>query len=248
MRFSGKTDIGCVRTENQDSWRAGLREDGTGWAVVCDGMGGANAGRLAGTLAAQSMEMQLAQPGEQEPQDGGSVLRQAVLQANSAVYRAALAGGKETFGMGTTLAAVLVRGRDAFYAHVGDSRIYLLRGGTLVQLTRDHSLVQQMVEAGKITAQQARSHPQRNRITRALGVEGRVEVDVGCIPVQPGDELLLCSDGLSNAVPHGELAKTLQNIPFYRQAQHLVRLALNAGGADNITAVLVQITQEVTNG
>ncbi len=155
--------------KNQDTWRAGRRADGTGWALVCDGMGGARAGGLASRTAAGSMEQQLWEAAPREAENGGAVLAEAVSQANLAVYQRAQEGGSSTYGMGTTIAAVLVRGRDVFYAHVGDSRIYLCRGGILVQLTRDHSRVQEMVEAGVITQQQAKVHPKRNQIHPGAG-------------------------------------------------------------------------------
>ncbi len=248
MIIAGKTDIGQVRAENQDTWRAGRRADGTGWALVCDGMGGARAGGLASSIAAGSMEQRLSEEAPREADNGGAVLSEAVHQANQAVYQRAQEGGSATYGMGTTIAAVLVRGRDVFYAHVGDSRIYLCRASILVQLTRDHSRVQEMVEAGVITQQQAKVHPKRNQITRALGVGPQVQVDVGSIPVQPGDCLLLCSDGLSNQLSEQQLTRVLSDTEVYRRPAELVRLANQAGGPDNITAVVVQITEEETHG
>lgn len=248
MIIAGKTDIGQIRAENQDTWRAGRRADGTGWALVCDGMGGARAGGLASRTAAGSMEQQLWEAAPREAENGGAVLAEAVSQANLAVYQRAQEGGSSTYGMGTTIAAVLVRGRDVFYAHVGDSRIYLCRGGILVQLTRDHSRVQEMVEAGVITQQQAKVHPKRNQITRALGVGPQVQVDVGSIPVQPGDCLLLCSDGLSNQLTEQQLTGVLSDTEVHHRPAQLIQLANQAGGPDNITAVVVQITEEELNG
>lgn len=248
MMISGKTDIGRVRSENQDTWRAGCRQDGSLWAVVCDGMGGENAGRLASTTAVESMQEQLQEPDPLEEINAGQRLRETVKQSNRVVYQTACEGGSDTYRMGTTIVAVLVRGGDAYYVHVGDSRIYLCRDHALVQLTRDHSRVQDMLDDGRITAQQARYHPERNRLTRALGVEPRVKVDLGTIPVQPGDEILLCSDGLSNQVTSRQITSVLSETPFYSQANELVQLALATGGPDNITAVVLRVTEEEMNG
>ena len=246
MIISGKTDIGQIRQENQDTWRAGRKGNAFAWAAVCDGMGGQRAGRLASTTAIESIEHDFSQKDfSNNPQD---ILYSIIKKSNTAVYQAAYAGGSATFGMGTTVVAAVLKEKHIFYAHVGDSRIYLFRHQTLVQLTRDHSRVQEMVEAGEITQQQARIHPDRNRITRALGVEAEVQVDVASIPVQIGDEILLCSDGLSNQLSDEMIVQVLSKYSIYEQPEALIQLANQNGGPDNITAVVMQITQEDING
>lgn len=248
MIISGKTDIGRRRKENQDTWRAGRKGNAFAWAVVCDGMGGQRAGRLASCTAISSVEQQFSYTDLVTAENPGILLQHIVEKANEEVFHRAVEGGADTFGMGTTIAAVVLRNRDAFYAHVGDSRVYLFRKNTLVQLTRDHSRVQEMVESGQITEQQARFHPERNRITRALGVHQQVQVDVGSIPVEPGDEFLLCSDGLSGPLSSQEIAEILAHYPIYQQARSLVEEANQQGGPDNITAVVMQIAQEEKDG
>lgn len=248
MIISGKTDIGKKRSENQDTWRAGRKGNQYAWAVVCDGMGGERAGFLASHLAVSNMEKQLAEIDFTYLENPEQILRNIVEQTNQQVFEYAVEGGEATLGMGTTIVAVLLKDKDAFYAHVGDSRVYLFRKNTLVQLTRDHSRVQEMVEAGEITEQQARTHPERNRITRALGVHQQVQVDIASIPVEPGDEILLCSDGLSGPIPAEEIAKILSEHSIYQQPTRLVEYANQQGGPDNITAVVMQIAQEEKNG
>ena len=144
-------------------------------------------------------------------------------------------------GMGTTAVCVLVRRGTVHVAHVGDSRAYLCRPGELVQLTVDHTMVQQMVESGQITRQQAACHPHKNLITKALGVEPEVEGDYTSAPVKTGDVLLLCSDGLSGAVPAEQLQDILEHTPFFITPRKLVERALAAGSQDNVTAVLVGV-------
>lgn len=248
MIIAGKTDIGKVRQENQDTWRAGRSGNDFAWAVVCDGMGGERAGKLASTKAIQSVERQLSSLTKQQMGNPLALLRQVVENANKEVFDCAVQGGSATYGMGTTIVLALLMDKDIYYAHVGDSRIYLFHQRTLVQLTRDHSRVQEMLEAGDITEQQAKIHPDRNRITRALGVGAQVQVDVGTLPIQQGDEILLCSDGLTNPLNEDTIAKTLANYSVYQQPKELVSCANEEGGRDNITAVVMQVTQEAFNG
>ena len=152
-------------------------------------------------------------------------------------------------GMGTTVVCALVRGGLAQYVHVGDSRIYLFRNNKLLQLTKDHSMVQEMVEQGALTEEEAQNHPRKNLITRALGVGRDVEADFGEKEVSPRDILLLCSDGLSNCVSVPQIEETLARTPFYEAADALVQKALEGGGLDNITVLLMQVEAvEENNG
>lgn len=241
MKLAGKTDKGGFRKENQDNYRAARLPDDTVWAVVCDGMGGAAAGQLASQIATDALEdcftaglAQLADGGEQ------AFLARCLAQANRAVYAESLRSPQNR-GMGTTAVCVLVRRGTAHVAHVGDSRAYLCRPGELAQLTVDHSMVQQLVQSGQITRQQAAMHPNKNLITKALGVEPQVEGDYTSVPVRQGDVLLLCTDGLSGAVPDGQLQAILEHTPFFITPRKLVERALAAGSQDNITALLVGV-------
>lgn len=244
MKLAAKTDIGGGRRENQDNYRAARLTDGSAWALVCDGMGGPKGGKLAAQLAVEALQEHFLQgaarcaPGEER-----AFLMAGLRQANAQVYAAAQKGG-ENQNMGTTAVCALVRQGVAHLAHVGDSRGYLCRGGQARQLTRDHSMVQQMVESGSITPEQAATHPDKNLITRALGVEAGVEPDYTNCTVQPGDVLLLCSDGLSNMVPDEELGRLAAAVPFFELPDALVEKALAAGGQDNITALVVGIEPE----
>ena len=241
MKLAGKTDKGGYRSENQDNYRAARLPDDTVWAVVCDGMGGAAAGRLASQIATDALEDCFAEGLTDLPEGGEqALLARCIAQANRAVYDESLKDPANR-GMGTTAVCVLVRRGVAHVAHVGDSRAYLCRPGELVQLTVDHTMVQQMVESGQLTSQQAAHHPHKNLITKALGVEPEVEGDYTSAPVKKGDVLLLCSDGLSGAVPAEQLQDILEHTPFFITPRKLVERALAAGSQDNVTAVLVGV-------
>ena len=250
MKLVGATDIGLQRSENQDSYRAGHCTDGTVWGVVCDGMGGANGGRLASGLACAVIE-RVAEAGLERrsgaPQPP-TLLSGALEQANRIVYEKACET-PDLEGMGTTAVCVLVRGGMAYYAHVGDSRLYLYRNGRLHQLTKDHSMVQELVEQGRLTEEEAEKHPRKNLITRALGVGEELQPDFGAKEVSPRDILLLCSDGLTNCAQVGEIEHILSHVAFFDTAQALVAQALRGGGYDNITVLLIQIEgAEESNG
>ena len=250
MKLVAKTDIGSQRSENQDSYRGGRRPDDAVWGAVCDGMGGARGGRLASTMAVDALQ-QAIEAGIDEahtPQAGRALLESAVEQANRSVYEKAR-GTPSLSGMGTTVVCALVRGGLAQYVHVGDSRIYLFHGHSICQLTKDHSIVQELVEKGSITAEEAAFHPRKNLITRALGVGPQVEIDFGEIVLSPGDILVLCTDGLSNYVTVDEMEEIIQNTAFYEMADALVDRALKAGGLDNVTVLLAKCdATEENNG
>lgn len=250
MKLVAKTDIGNQRMENQDSYRAGRRPDDLIWGVVCDGMGGARGGRLASTMAVDTWEKAVMEIVDdvRNPAEGMDLLQIAVDEANRVVYEKAKAVPK-LHGMGTTAVGVIVHHGVAQYVHVGDSRAYLYRDGAIAQLTKDHSMVQELVEEGFLTEEEAENHPRKNLITRALGVTQDVDADFGETAVKPQDILLLCSDGLSNFVTAQEIGQTLEQVPFFDTAQVLVEKALKAGGADNITVLLMMIeAAEEKNG
>lgn len=249
MRIAAKTDIGYQRTENQDSYRAGRQSDETVWAVVCDGMGGANGGRVASSIATTTLEEFFLEhiDGAHTADDVRRCMLEGIQIANSAIYTTAMSD-PSLYGMGTTVVCVVVRGEEMQVAHVGDSRVYLLRDGTMRLLTRDHSVVQQMLEDGSITEEEAFYHPKRNIITRVLGVESHVEADWTRVPVRDGDIVLLCTDGLSSYVPDAEVERTLSGSSFYEAPDALIDCALEAGGIDNVTVLLVQIQTEEENG
>ncbi|MEG1407161.1 MAG: Stp1/IreP family PP2C-type Ser/Thr phosphatase [Ruthenibacterium sp.] len=241
MKIVAKTDIGNQRSENQDNYRAGRQPDETVWAIVCDGMGGAQGGRLASGLAAAQLEESFVS-GIDHAKDSSAVRKfmfDSIDAANILIYDKAQQTPTAR-GMGTTLVCAVARGDLLQYAHVGDSRLYLLREDTICQLTKDHSMVQELVEQGQITVEEANIHPNKNLITRALGVSSAVDVDYAEHELMLHDKVLLCTDGLSNYVTDAEIAEVLMHTPFYDIADVLVRKALDAGGMDNITVLVVE--------
>lgn len=242
MRLSAKTDMGHTRTENQDDYRASLQGRQAAWAVVCDGMGGAAGGSIASALAVGLAQQQCAamRLADSTPQEDAQAACQLIQLANAKVYQAA-AQDAALFGMGTTMVVALVHDGVCALAWAGDSRAYLYRDGMLRQLTRDHSMVQELVEKGVITIEEAAAHPRKNVITRAVGVHPQVEPETLLQPVQPGDILLLCTDGLTNAVPLPEIEGVLHSTPFYECANGLIERVLLRAEQDNATVVLLEI-------
>lgn len=249
MKLAGKTDVGSVRPENQDDYRAGELNSDAAWGLVCDGMGGARGGREASMSACDVIEHifheQYAQclPGDEE-----KFLKRALTGANRFVFQKA-SREEELAGMGTTAVCALVRGGNAFICHAGDSRAYLVRDGRLTQLTHDHSYVQELVDCGTITVEEAEHHPQKNIITRALGVDYRLDPEFTSVPVQKGDMLLLCTDGLTNVLPKEKIEEIFTKGGFYDIPDRLVDAANAGGGPDNITALLLGVEPlEVKHG
>ena len=249
MKLAGKTDVGRVRQENQDDYRAGELPGGAVWALVCDGMGGAKGGREASQGACNVIENffqeQYAQcgAGQEEP-----FLKKALLYANRLVFQKA-AHEEALAGMGTTAVCALVRSGNVYLCHAGDSRAYLIRDGKLTQLTHDHSYVQELVDCGTITEEEAEHHPQKNIITKALGVDYRLEPEFTAAKLKREDRLLLCTDGLTNMVPVEEMEKLLAQGTFYDLPDRLIEAANAHGGSDNITALLLAVEPtEVEHG
>ena len=242
----GLTDKGIVRRSNQDAYACGSLEEGKAWGVVCDGMGGANAGDVASALAVRTFQdhIERLQTGEVSLQEG-AFLTQAVDDANRVVFRRAVED-PACEGMGTTLVGILVWDGEIWIANVGDSRAYLMRKRSLRRLTRDHSVVEDLVEQGKVTPEAARFHPQKNLITRALGTEPSVETDLFRETVQPGDILLLCSDGLVNVVTDAEIERELRSGGTPEEiCRRLLQRTLRGGAPDNVTIVLFQLGKGV---
>ena len=237
----GKTDVGRVRVSNQDAFLIEQLTDDTVLAVVCDGMGGANAGNVASELAARSIVdfVKRSFRASMSSDELGRLLCNSITSANIVVYDMSLSS-PEFNGMGTTVVAAIASKEFTVIAHVGDSRIYLV-SDEAVQLTRDHSVVQSLLESGKLTPEEAKVHPRKNVITRALGTDAEVLVDrdeLGAI--EEGQTLLLCTDGLSNYLENSELKEIIDNNTAERVVEVLVARANINGGRDNITAVTVQ--------
>ena len=240
MNCISKTDTGLVRANNQDSCLTGELSDNSVFAVVCDGMGGAAGGAVASSLAVRLIEEQLTS--HYNPSMGDKAIKNlldTVINAAGIGIFDAACEDDSLAGMGTTAVVALIRNETAYIAHAGDSRAYLISGDTINRLTRDHSVVQQMVDNGKITQEEALEHPQRNIITRALGVDEYVDTDYCEQHVSPGDCLLLCSDGLTNCVSDADILATASVCGFPLLAQTLISQAKDKGAPDNVTVVTV---------
>lgn len=240
MEIYGATDIGQVRSSNQDTYRCGRLNDTAVYAVVCDGMGGANGGNIASNIAADMMEKRIVSQYREDMPEASvlNMLESAVDAANIEVFDRATSD-PELMGMGTTLIAVIVDNGKALVVHVGDSRVYHLSGSVLSQITTDHSVVQEMIAKGQITAEQAKGHPRKHFITRAIGVENEARSDFDSFDVATGDRILLCSDGLTNMVSDEQLRELLQNGEPASLPSTLINVANQCGGDDNITAVVI---------
>lgn len=241
MKFFGKTDIGVMRHSNQDDFKVFELHDGNVFAVVCDGMGGANAGNVASAKAVEVITSFFERSYRSGLDSRGitALLQSAVLSANIEIFDLAKTNS-ELEGMGTTVVAAFVSKEFIVISHVGDSRAYIINND-VTQLTRDHSVVQSLIESGKLTQDEARVHPRRNVITRALGIEPDVLVDSDEYILKDGECLILCSDGLSNFVNDEDLKTAFENNPLEQLSEILVEIANKNGGGDNITVVTVAI-------
>jgi protein phosphatase len=244
----GVSDVGMRRDHNEDSFLVDLD---LGLLVVADGMGGHAGGEHASRLAVETIQREVRAARES---NGGmferptgiedsplpDVMRQAVEAASAAIFEAALADA-ELAGMGTTVTAALLDGSHAFVAHVGDSRCYLLREGKIYQVSEDHSLVNEQIKAGAISPAEARTSRFKNIITRSVGFERSVAVDLMGIELQAGDRFVICCDGLSNLVEDGEILTMAEAAPLVEAAERLVALANERGGDDNITVIVARV-------
>ena len=234
---AGSTDAGRKRRRNEDSFV----QDPPLFAVA-DGMGGARAGEVASRLAAAAFR-EFHDADDLDPEERVAAIIQ---EANRRIYERARSDAQAS-GMGTTITAALVSGSGVAVGHVGDSRAYSLRVGHLEQLTEDHSLVADLVRSGRLTPEEADTHPQRSVITRALGTDPEVDVDTFTVEAEPGDVFLLCSDGLTTMVDDEDVSQTVAGADTLEQAaKALVKAANRAGGEDNITVVLFKLASEPT--
>ena len=243
MQSWGLTDQGCVRKQNQDAYKIEQLDRSSLLGVVCDGMGGAKSGNIASTLAVEVFVQEIRQSWKPHlPQDKiDQILRSAIKLANFTVYDQAQQF-EEFDGMGTTLVAVLVHGKKATVVNVGDSRAYGIDDSGIRQITKDHSLVQMMVERGDLKPEQAKNYPGKNLITRAIGTEAVVMCDIFHLDVAKGDFFLLCSDGLSNMMDDQEiLFEVIHGVNKAHCCKRLLSIAKNRGAPDNVTSVLLQI-------
>lgn len=243
MQLWSLTDPGCVRTQNQDAFQVQKLKNGAILCVVCDGMGGAKAGNVASAMAAEEFakEVKAHYRGSMDMEAVDLLLDQAVKKANFAVYDQSRQS-EECAGMGTTLVAALLRGKAVTVVNVGDSRAYRINQSGIFQITMDHSLVQLMVCRGELTPEEARHFPGKNYITRAIGTEPTVKCDIFHLDLKRGDDLLLCSDGLTNLVHDQEiLFEVIHGVDKAQCCQRLLDIAKKRGAPDNVTSILVRV-------
>lgn len=243
MKVSVRTDVGLARQMNQDACRHEIfgSDSWTGGAVhllaVADGMGGYRAGEVASQLALETVANEISRAVDTgEPLD--AALEGAMAAANRRVVKRGLSD-PECAGMGTTVTVAVVSGGMLHMGHIGDSRAYLVRGGHLTQITHDHSLVGELVRNGDLTEAEAQVHPQRNILTQAFGSDLRVKADLSAQPLEAGDMIVLCTDGLTSVVPTAEIEQILSATPTLDEAtRRLVDLANERGGFDNVTVLV----------
>ncbi|MRR15365.1 MAG: Stp1/IreP family PP2C-type Ser/Thr phosphatase [Deltaproteobacteria bacterium] len=247
LTAAGKTDRGLVRSKNEDHIHIDAR---LGLLVVADGMGGHRSGETASRLAVEVVRDFFHQDRQGTgPQDGAysettNRLRDAIWLANRTVYETAQKSPGLS-GMGTTIAAAVLKGNQVSYAHIGDSRIYLVRSGSIMQLTDDHSLVREQVRHDRMTKEEAAHSTMKNILTRAVGIDSEVAADLGELTVLTGDILLLCSDGLHNMVSDEEMLEIISRAGnVHAASEFLVDTANDNGGLDNVSAIVGYIHKE----
>ena len=252
LEIASATDPGMVRSHNEDSVAA---DAANGVVVLADGMGGYNAGEVASgmatTVIVTEMQQMLTkvQPYEVDEKTGQQVaaklVRDQVLKANTSIYQAAQSQPQYA-GMGTTLVVCLFYDNRVLVAHLGDSRLYRLRDGAFTQVTRDHSLLQEQIDSGLITLEQAKHAQHKNLVTKALGIDPSVEPEIHEYPTKPGDIYLLCSDGLCDMVEDDDIGMAVQTFAnnLKMAASHLVQMANDNGGRDNVSVILVRVLRE----
>ena len=241
MNVYSKTDIGLMRSSNQDYCKTGELSDGCVWAVVCDGMGGANGGSTASRIAAETIAEQIKElyNTEKYRNDMEKLIKTAVAIANRRVYDMSL-DVYSLSGMGTTVVVAVVKEGRVHIVHAGDSRAYLYENGSLQQITKDHSMVQELVDIGQITQEEARNHPNKNIITRALGTRENLKTDYNDVKFDKDSVLLICTDGLSNYLTDEDIAVFINESRGEELVGRLVERAKMMGGSDNITVAVIE--------
>jgi protein phosphatase len=241
LQMVSRSNAGMVRTHNED---AVFTQAEVGLAILADGMGGYNAGEVASGMATAVIGAELSQGLRQLKRGVSELLEAAIGQANNAIYQAA-ESQPQYAGMGTTLVMAVFRDNHISVAHIGDSRMYRQRAGVFECVTRDHSLLQEQIDSGMITEEDARRSQNKNLVTRALGVDPVVEPEIHTYEVAPGDVYLFCSDGLNDMVENEDIALTLQALSANLDlaAEQLVQMANDNGGRDNVSVILVRVLQ-----
>lgn len=237
MKISSATSVGKIRAVNEDSFFVSkIGNSDALLAVVADGMGGHNAGEIASEKTVKTLKELIKNPSA----PAKNLLLDAIACANNDIYKMSIKT-PQLHGMGTTVTACVISGNKVTAAQVGDSRLYLIRNNEITQITKDHSLVEMLIETGKITKEDAQNHPQKNVITRAIGTDSSVETDIYEFQLMTDDVILLCSDGLVNMVEDEKILSIITDSQDFKSlADILVKEAENAGGHDNITVILIK--------
>jgi protein phosphatase len=242
MNVTGFTDIGLKYEVNQDCYLAGRINDSLYWMILCDGMGGLAYGERASRIVSEETCAILRDnlSGMNSTSDISELVTYALKKANSRLLDEARSLQGDIM-MGTTVVLAVVRNREAVIAHCGDSRAYHYQRNSLTLITKDHSIVQDLLDSGKITEEQAMNHPNKNIITNALGVERGLKIDIDTVRLKKGDLIMLCSDGLSNILTSDEMCGILSDADFFESAERLVKRALEEGAYDNTTALVLKV-------
>lgn len=240
IKFMGATDTGKMRQQNQDAFICRRVGENAGYAIVCDGMGGENAGEVASATACQLIEKFFHRDVNENMTEAAvkAVIFSAISAANAKVYSMAKEN-PDYHGMGTTLVLAVVIGENMHIVNIGDSRIYMVEKKAVKQLTRDHTLVQNMIDRGEISEEEAVNHPKKHYITRAIGVGDTLDIDYQMYELKKESIVLLCSDGLSNYLKLEKLPEQLKSCVHKNSIQELIDFANDQGGSDNITAVML---------
>ena len=241
MKHAYLTSTGRVRENNEDQVGYFTNKAGIALAIVADGIGGHQGGEVASEMAVEHLGHYFSLTDFTQPEDGASWLKEHIAEENALIHKTGQQF-KDLKGMGTTIVCLMFFGESYLVAHIGDSRAYLLRHGEVRQLTQDHSLVNEMVQKGEITRQEAQNHPQKNIITRTLGIEESVKLDYDIKPLEVGDLFMLSTDGLTNMVSSDQLNAVLKedNLNLKGKCQLLIKEANQAGGTDNITVLIAE--------
>ena len=240
MKIVGRSDIGRVRSSNQDNYDFDMLTANACFALVCDGMGGENGGNIASNIASEIIGDKIRDSYRSKLEDNSikNLMLSSIATANYRIYETA----KEDIlleGMGTTVVLVIYLNQTLHIAHAGDSRVYEIRDGRANQLTRDHSVTQALIEQGKISKEEARTHPNKNYITKAVGVEPTLEAEYTNVKIETNSKILLCSDGLTNFCDDNKISEIISEYDADTACSKLIEYANLAGGYDNITAVII---------
>lgn len=237
----GKSDVGKVRTTNQDTYHISKISDNVAWSVVCDGMGGASGGNVASLVAVGALSDNINRNFNVQMEDESikNLIVSSIVNANVLVNQKAHQNS-ELSGMGTTVVLTFLNGKNAHIAHAGDSRAYLIKENDIFQITHDHTMVQYLVDTGEITVEEAKNHPKKHLITRALGVQENIDVEYNYLQLDRNDKIIMCSDGLTNLVEPNEILRITKENAIDVAIEVLVELANERGGTDNITVVMME--------